>query len=95
MVKSTTLPKSYIRNHWAEITDRTENGEVFYISDRGDVPVAVLMPVKLAQKTLKQKKTNITNHPAVGLFETRADMIDSVAWVNKIRSERRRKLYGK
>lgn len=95
MAKTTTLPKSYIRSHWAEITNRTENGEVFYISDRGDMPIAVLMPVKLAQKTLKSRKTSITDHPAVGIFESRTDMVDSVAWVNKIRSAKYKRLYGK
>ncbi len=38
-------------------------------------------------------KNPLINNPAVGMFKGRKEMVDSVKWVNKIRSKKYRKRY--
>lgn len=67
-----------------------ESDGLVYIAERGEIE-AVLMPIekfkKLTQKS-KPKKTQAQHLlELAGMWKDRKDMEDSVAWVNKLRSE--------
>ncbi|MFB3881702.1 MAG: type II toxin-antitoxin system Phd/YefM family antitoxin [Armatimonadota bacterium] len=78
-----------LRTRTAEVIKALERNERVTILYRGK-PKGVIHP---AQEERRQRPS-IADLPAFGMWKDREDMKDPVAWVRKMRSARRKRLYG-
>ncbi|OGC51147.1 hypothetical protein A2982_03095 [candidate division WWE3 bacterium RIFCSPLOWO2_01_FULL_39_13] len=85
------VAKTFARNNFSTIAGRVKDGEVYYISDRGEVDIAIV-PVGLLKKKKIKKLTPISRTEAYGIF---SNIKDSVKFVRDMREERERRLYGR
>ncbi len=84
--KERIIGKTEMRNNFASFYKDVKEGGPLYISDRGNIEVALVPIDILDKKTSDIKKTPpISTLPIFGMWKDRKDMEDSVKYVNKVR----------
>jgi len=94
--KTKTVGKTYARNNFSNIVKSVSQGDTYWISNRGDIVVAIV-PAEEVDKSKSRKKTpkEVAYSNAFGIWKDRTDIKDSVDWVRKHRSSRLKRIYGK
>jgi antitoxin (DNA-binding transcriptional repressor) of toxin-antitoxin stability system len=78
-----------LRRRTAEVVKALDRNERVVILYRGK-PKGIIYPAQEAEP----KRMRASEHPAFGMWKDREEMKDPVAWVRKMRSARRKRLYG-
>ena len=86
------IGKTQMRNNFSSFYEKVRNGESLFISDRGDIAVA-LVPIDILGKesSIIKKTPPISSLPIFGMWKDRKDMENSVKYVNKVRKSYFRK----
>jgi hypothetical protein len=92
-MKKKYVGRTFARNNFFAIINEVKDGQIYYVSDRDDLEVAIV-PIKLLNKEKEIFSTPISESDIFRTFTPKTEMQDSVEWVRKQRSARKGRIYG-
>ena len=92
-MKKKYVGKTFARNNFFAIINEVKEGQIYYVSDRDDLEVAIV-PIKLLSNEKETSSIPISKSDIFQSFTPKTEMQDSIDWVRKKRLARKDRIYG-